>query len=389
MIITMQNELNHSELNQIIQTCINELVASGEEVGLQVAAFVDSTLVVDAWAGVADEASGRLVDGDTLFTSWSTTKGFVATCMHILADRNLIDYDAPVSTYWPEFATGGRETITIRHLLTHKAGLPQMPDGVTAEMMTDWDAMCCAIASHTPLWQPGTKTGYHAWTFSWLLGEVIRRVDGRPIAQFAYEELCQPLGIEGFYLGLPDGLEDRVAPVRQEAAHAEAASQGSELKLRAMPVHITTAEVVNRPDIRRAVIPGGGGMMNARAIARHYAMLANHGILDGMRILSAERVDMIRTLQTDEYDLVSDARIRKGLGYFLGGDPAQGGSVAMGNREGVFGHGGNGGSQGFADPERKFAFGLTKNLMKANPEPKKATAYTIAETIRNYLDRAA
>jgi CubicO group peptidase (beta-lactamase class C family) len=181
-------------------------------------------------------------------------------------------------------------------------------------------------------------------------------------------------------------LEDRVAPVRQEPAHVEAASQGNALKLRAMPLHVTTDEVVNRPDVRRAVIPGGGGIMNARAIARHYAMLANHGILDGTRILSAERVELIRALQTDAHDIVSDARIRKGLGYFLSGNPVQGGSVALGNREGVFGHGGNGGSQGFADPERKSAFGLTKNLMKANPEPKQATAYIVAETIRNYLD---
>jgi CubicO group peptidase (beta-lactamase class C family) len=377
-----------NELNVLVQDLLNEFVASGEEVGLQVAVYVDGKLVVDTWAGVADEASGKPVDGNTLFTSWSTTKGFVATCVHILADRGVVEYDAPVATYWPEFAANGKESVTVRQLLTHKAGLPQMPEGVTVEMMTDWDAMCSALASHAPIWEPGTKTGYHAWTFGWLLGELVHRADGRPFAQFVQEELCQPLGIIDFYAGLPDGLENRMATLRQEEAHAEAARQSSELKLRAMPLHVTTAEVVNRPDVRRAVIPGGGGIMNARAIARHYAMLANHGELDGIRILSAQRVDMMRTLQTDEHDVVADARIRKGMGYFLGGEQAEGASIAQGKTGGEFGHGGNGGSLGFADPARKLAFGLTKNLMKASPDPKQSTAYALAEAVRQHLDGA-
>ena len=201
-------------LNVLVQDLIDSLVASGEEAGLQVAAYVDGKLVVDAWTGIADEETGRPVDGDTLFTSWSTTKGFVATCLHILADRNLVDYDAPMAKYWPEFSANGKEQVTVRHALTHSAGVPHMPAGVTPEMMTDWDAMCAAIVAHEPLWEPGTKTGYHAWTFGWLIGEIIRRVDGRPVAQFAREELCRPLGIEDFYLGIPDAVESRVALLR-------------------------------------------------------------------------------------------------------------------------------------------------------------------------------
>jgi CubicO group peptidase (beta-lactamase class C family) len=373
------------ELNGVVQPIIDDLVASGEEVGLQVAAYVDGKLVVDAWAGVADEPSGRAVDGDTLFTSWSTTKGFVATCVHILADRKVLEYDAPVASYWPEFAANGKVTITVRHLLTHSAGLPQMPEGVTTEMMTDWDAMCRAIAGHAPLWTPGTKTGYHAWTFGWLLGEVIRRVDGRPIDQFAQEELCRPLGIEDFYMGIPDAVESRVATLRQEQAHVELENGWSELQLRVTPPNVTTAEVVNRGDVRRAVIPGGGGIMNARAIARHYAMLACHGALDGVHILSEARIDTIRALQVNEEDAVSGGLARRGLGYALGGDPAQGGAISMGTGGGEFGHGGNGGSLGFADPERKLAFGLTKTLMKANPDPKQSTAFVVAEAIRRHV----
>ncbi|HMQ56035.1 MAG TPA: serine hydrolase domain-containing protein, partial [Anaerolineae bacterium] len=198
----MQHDLNH-----LIQNLLDELVESGEEVGLQVAAYLDGRLVVEAWAGLADEATGRPVDGETLFTSWSTTKGFVATCLHLLADRGLVAYDNPVATYWPEFAANGKAAITVRQILTHSAGIPHMPEGVTPDMMTDWTAMCMAIAGHAPLWKPGSKVAYHAWTFGWLIGEIIRRVDGRSIAQFAREELCRPLGIEDFYLGIPAEVE--------------------------------------------------------------------------------------------------------------------------------------------------------------------------------------
>jgi CubicO group peptidase (beta-lactamase class C family) len=334
---------------------------------------------------VADEASGRPVDGDTLFTSWSTTKGFVATCVHILADRGTLDYDDSIARYWPEFAANGKGAATVRHALTHSAGVPQMPDGVTPELMTDWDGMCAAIAALPPLWQPGTKTGYHAWTFGWILGEVIRRVDGRPIARFAREELCDPLGIEGFYLGIPDAVEPRVATLRQDERHLRDSQTLGGLMRQAAPPDVTTAAVVNRPDVRRAAIPGGGGIMNARAIARHYAMLAGFGELDGVRLLSPERIDIIRALQTDALDETGQVRARKGLGYFLGGPEDAGGSITAGPTGREFGHGGNGGSYGFADPERGLAFGLTKNLMRGGLTAREMTAFKLAEAIRARL----
>jgi CubicO group peptidase (beta-lactamase class C family) len=157
-----------------------------------------------------------------------------------------------------------------------------------------------------------------------------------------------------------------------------------ELAGRAMPAHVTTAAVVNRPDVRRASIPGGGGIMNARAIARHYAMLAGYGELDGVRILSPERIDIIRTPQTDAVDETMQRRVRKGLGYFLGGPEEAGGSVTAGP-SGAFGHGGNGGSQGFADPERGLAVGLTKNLMRAGADPRATAAFKVADAIRAHL----
>ena len=149
--------MKKQDLNDRIQKLIDGLIESGEEMGLQVAAYVEGELVVDAWAGLADEATGRKVTGNTLFTSWSTTKGFAATCLHLLADRGRVDYDTPIAVYWPEFAAHGKDKATVRHALTHSAGVPQMPEGVTAEMMTDWEAMCTAIAAQKPLWEPGAR----------------------------------------------------------------------------------------------------------------------------------------------------------------------------------------------------------------------------------------
>lgn len=373
-----------TQLNQQVQQLIQDLTASGVEVGLQVAAYLDGELIVDTWAGVADEATGRPVTGDTLFTSWSTTKGFAATCIHLLAERGQVDYDTPIATYWPEFAANGKAQITVRHALTHTAGIPQMPKDVTVEMMTDWTAMCAAIANHAPLWQPGTMVGYHAWTFGWLLGEIVRRADGRPLAQFAQEELCRPLGINEFYLGIPDEVDARVAMLRQEVDPLENAAPDTP-GLQVTPAHVTNAKVVNRPDFRRASIPGGGGIMNARAIARHYAMLAGHGAVNGVRLLSPERVEQMRTCQTAGLVGFFGGVASFGLGYGLGGDPVQGADVAMAS-PGAFGHGGYGGSLGFADPERRLSFGLTKNLMKEVSDPTQTTAYKVATAIRTFVD---
>lgn len=370
----------NQDANAKVQALLEELVAGGEELGLQAAAYRNGELVIDAVAGVADRASGKPVDGDTLFTVFSVSKGVTATAIHLLAERGNLDYDAPVASYWPEFAQNGKAAVTVRDVLTHRAGVPHLPAGVSPEMLCDWEGMCTGIAALSPLWEPGTGTGYHAYSFGWILGEVLRRIDGRPISQFVQAEICAPLGIQDIYMGIPNAVEDRVATL-ENAPRPEGMPQpaADALIFQAIPPQVgTTGQVFNRADVRRAAIPAAGGIMTARALARHYAALVS--VVDGVRLLSPERVATATTLQTEDTDLVINAPTRKGLGYFLGGPVSP-----MGGRVSAFGHPGAGGSIGFADPEFGLGVGITKNMLRVSPDPTQAAAFRIGARIREAL----
>jgi CubicO group peptidase (beta-lactamase class C family) len=340
-----------SEVSRLLE----RLVREGKETGLQVAAYLDGSLVVDAWAGHADETAGRPVDGDTLFTAFSVSKGITATCVHLLADRGLVDYDAPIASYWPEFAAHGKEKATVRDALTHRAGIPQDPPGFDLSTAGDWDAVCRAVADLEPLWQPGTQTGYHALTYGWMLGEVVRRVDGRGFGRFLQEEVCEPLGIEAMYFGVPAEEEHRVATLAYAPGLAP-------LTLTLTPSLSDAAATMNRSEVRRAAIPGAGAIMNARSLARHYAVLAGGGELDGVRLLTPDRIAVATRIESDQgadpvLAGVMDWRPRWGLGYSLGGAPG-----AMAGRPLAFGYEGLG-TIGFADPARNFAFAFLKNRL--------------------------
>jgi len=341
--------------NTKVRNVLESLVQDGGEIGVQVAAFLDGKLVINAWAGFADEVSKSPVDSGTLFTAFSLSKGITATCIHILADRGFVDYDAPIANYWPEFATRGKSRATIRHALTHRAGIPQDPPGFDIEMMCDWDTVCRAVAGLEPLWEPGTRIRYHALTYGWILGEVVRRTDGRSIQQFLHEEICRPLGITDLYFGAPPEAEHRIATLKNVPGLAESLSRmGIPLN---HPLR-DPAATFNRPEVRRATIPGAGVIVNACSLARHYAMLAGGGALDGVRLLSQERIAIAGAPQPEEPDTI-DFRwwTGHGLGYTLGGGPGprKGLPHALGY-EGV-------GTVGFADPSCGFAFAFLKNLL--------------------------
>jgi CubicO group peptidase (beta-lactamase class C family) len=334
-----------------VQSVLDDLVSIGSELGVQVAAYRAGELVVDAWAGVADVASQRRVDADTLFNMSSCGKGVAATCLHMLADRGVVDYETPVADYWPEFGVRGKRGITLRHVLSHRSGIPHTPAGYGVEMLVDWDAMCTGIANLEPEFEPGTRTAYQAVNYGFIVGEVIRRVDVRSIGDFLQAEIARPLGEPSLYFGVPRSELGRVATIGDAAPTARRSDT---------PPPTVTAATFNRDDVRQAAIPSSGGISNARALARHYAALAQGGALDGVRLLSAERVRAAVELQTDQVDELYKVAIKRSMGYRLGDDTGPGAGPA------AFGHLGNG-MFAYADPDRQMAVAFLRNSSASTP----------------------
>lgn len=346
--------MQKTAMQKKIQTLLNQLVSDGKERGLQVAAYVDGKLAVNAWAGVADASSGRLVEEGTLFPVFSTTKGMAATIIHQIVERGLISYETPIAEVWPEFGANGKERITLRQALNHSSGIPQMPAGIGHNELCDWETMCGKIAGLKPLWPPGTRMEYHAMTYGWIVSELARRVDGRPFSQLLEEEICRPLGIKTMFVGIPDEVESQVATLEEPNAKPPT----DDGKPQSVPFFIPPlADWMNRSDARRACIPASSGIMNAHAIARHYAALLPGGV-DGIELLPPERVRLATEMQKPEHPENGDYPKDWGLGYHIGGNGAYYGGAS------AFGHAGYGGSDGFADPELRLAVGWTKNLFE-------------------------
>ncbi len=337
---------------------IEDLVGTGRETGLQVAAYLDGEEVVNVSAGLADPATGRPVEETTLFNGWSTGKGSASTVVHVLAERGLLDYRVPIAEYWPDFGAYGKETITLAHVLTHSAGVPQAPPGITPDDLSDWDATCARIAELRPLWEPGTATGYHALTFGFILGEVVRRVTGRPIAQVLREEVTAPLGIaRDLFFGVPAAELTRVARLENgNWTPATTARPPGSLFFQAAPWPVqATAELGNSPAYLVLDVPSAG-TMTARALARMYAALI--GEVDGVRLISGERVAEVSRVVTADPDRVLGPPIPKCLGYFLGLPEMP---------DGAFGCKGSGGGVAFADPASRMSFAFTHNRLAAPP----------------------
>jgi CubicO group peptidase (beta-lactamase class C family) len=340
-----------SDANEKVRAVLAALVAETPEIGLQVAAYLDGELVIDAWAGLADPVAGKPVDGDTLFMLSSTTKGVTATCLHVCVEKHGLSYDMPIVEVWPEFGAHGKERATLRHALAHQTGVPQTPVGYTPEWLPDWDRMCRGIADLVPMFPIGERTAYHSLNYGYINGEILRRVDGRSIAQFLQEEICKPLGINGAYLGVPDSELHRVAVLTD----APPAPADYDARMVGEPAGSHVAEVFNRRAVVQASIPGSGGLFSARGLARHYAMLANWGELDGVRVLPEARIRSGIELQSFEWDEIYRIRARRALGYRRGIDT---GPLASPE---AFGHVGGGGSFGYADPARRLGIGFAKN----------------------------
>ncbi len=340
------------------------------EVGAALSVVVDGRAVVDLWGGFADQARTAPWQRDTLVNVYSTTKGMVALLAHQLIDEGRLDLDAPVARYWPEFAQAGKGALPVRWLLCHKAGLAALRGVLPGEALYDFDAMTTALAAEEPWWTPGEKHGYHAVTFGWLVGELVRRVTGIGVGAAFRERVAGPLGAD-FHIGLPDAEHARVAEMSglamekpegldepSLAAIIMADPEGMVAKAFANPPSMILGP--NNPEWRRAEIPGANGQANARAIARIYGVLANGGHDNGTCILSAAGVARCREPQAEGPDLVLQISTRFGLGYML---PQARRDFRFGPSEEAFGHPGAGGSLGCADPENRVGFGYVMNRM--------------------------
>jgi CubicO group peptidase (beta-lactamase class C family) len=348
-----------NDIPKQVQEAIDRLVESGAERGLQVAVYRHGDLVVDAVAGVADPATGRPVPSDTLFYTYSTGKGVTSTVAHVLTERGVFGYDTPIVELWPEFGANGKQAATVRHALTHSVGVPGVPADTTPEDLCDWRKMCALIADAKPWWEPGTKIGYHALTFGYIIGEIVRRATGKPISQILREEVAGPLGVaDELFFGVPESELGRLARLEDAQSTQEmlAAIPGDSPFFRASPLAVMpTADFGNRADVLAADIPAGG-KMSARAVARMYAALLDE--VDGVRLVSPKRLREISAVAMTGVDQVVGIPSVMALGYGTG-HPFQGGQ----DTATVFGWPGAGGSDAYADTATGVAFALSKNRL--------------------------
>ncbi len=343
------------------------------EVGASVCVTVDGETVVDLWGGSADPVSGRAWNRDTLGHVWSATKGATALCAHILAARGQLDLNAPVTAYWPEFGKNGKEAVLVRHLLSHQAGLPAVREPLPAGCFYDWHLMVEALAAEEPFWRPGTRNGYHALTFGYLVGEVVRRASGRALGEFFAEEVAGPLDLE-FWLGLPESQEPRVAPTIPAAPpgpgdpvpsmYVAALSDPTSVQGLMLANNGGYMLVPGESDSRAAhaaVMGAVGGITNGRGLAGMYRPLA----LGGGGLVGAD--DLYRmgaVVSATSVDAVLLVPTRWTLGYTKTTDNRH---LPLADQEGIllseeaFGHPGMGGSLGFADPRARVSFGYTMN----------------------------
>jgi CubicO group peptidase (beta-lactamase class C family) len=344
------------------------------EVGASVCVTVDSRTVVDLWGGVADRRTGRRWERDTIGVVWSCTKGAVALCAHVLISRGLLDLDAPVARYWPEFAQAGKEGITLGLVLSHQAGLPAVRQPLRPGGLFDWDDVTQRLAAEAPFWEPGTRQGYHAFTFGHLVGEVVRRNTGQGLAVFFRAEVAGPLGLD-FHLGLPEADEPRVAPtIRPDPVPPGETPWRFLARLNEDPDSLQSLIVRNtglRPgdqDSRpahAAVLPSAGGIGNARSLAGLYAPLALGGQQDGVRLVDVDTLRLMGAVRSaSAVDAVLLVGLRFSAGFMKSSDnrnAAPGAQDSLILSESAFGHAGFGGSLGFADPAARLSFGYTMN----------------------------
>jgi len=349
-----------------VREAFAELFADPSEVGGAVAIQLDGYLVVDLWAGHANAARSRPWERDTLVNVFSTTKGMTALCAHRLADRGQLDLDAPAARFWPEFAQGGKGSLAVRHLLNHSAGLAAIRRPLPPGALFEWEKATDALAEQEPWWEPGTRHGYHALTFGWLVGELVRRASGKSIGRFFQEEIAGPLAAD-VHIGTGARLDARVAEMIPAALPKpgetnpllEILKNPGSVAARAFTNPLLLPDVVNTKQWRRAEIPAANAHASARGLAQVYGAIASPQDA-ATRILEPEGIKRAGVEEKCGPDLILlDQFVRYGPGFMLG-TPDE----PLGPNAGVFGHSGAGGSLAFADPTARLGFAYVMNQMQ-------------------------
>ena len=349
-----------------VREAFAENFVSRRETGASISIALDGRMVVDLWGGWADKARTRPWTRDTIVNVYSTTKGLTAICAHRLAAEGRLDLDTPVAKHWPEFGANGKQRIAVRALLNHRAGLPAIRKPLVPEDLYDWQTMTDALAAEEPWWEPGTKHGYHALTFGYLVGEVIRRITGKSVGSYFRDEIVTPLKIDA-HIGLEARDDGRVAemigappPAPGEFnLFAEAAKHPESVTAKTfMNPLVLSMATVNSREWRGAEIPAANGHTNGRALARLYGAMARGGEVDGVRVVEAREISACHTEESRGPDAVLLIPTRFSAGFMLS-QPGE----EMGPSVRAFGHPGAGGSLGFADPDAKIGFGYAMNRM--------------------------
>jgi CubicO group peptidase (beta-lactamase class C family) len=350
--------------------------------GAAVCVYHEGRKVVDVWAGDRDDRGNQWKE-DTMAMSFSTSKGFISTLTHILADRGEIDYDEPVATYWPRFATAGKGSITVREAMSHRAGLARIRPMIDCgRKMLDWDHMLAAVENAEPDPHLLGVPAYHGLTYGWLIGGLLQHVTGKSLPELIKEELADPLGLDGAYIGADDEAKARAATLAKPSERMRGiqtllstggllekfASLGTAFRdlplnlvlIRDVLVPAENPDVFWHADAMDTPMPAANGLFTARSLARLYAMIAEGGTLDGQRIMSSTTVHHISEIQTRERDRVLVFPMHWRLGFHSA-------LTTRGRVHTGFGHFGYGGSGAWCDPERRLSVAMVNNQMGGGP----------------------
>ena len=344
-----------------VKETFEKLYREDREIGSCFAVYKDGNPLVDLWGGFQDKDKTKPWQKDNLVTVYSTTKGVAAFCIALAMEKGLLKYEEKVSTYWPEFASNGKEDITIGMLMSHQAGICS-PETRNVDDYYNQNLMAEKLAGMTPIWEPGTASGYHSMTFGWLTSELILRVTGKSLGTFFREEVGDRHEID-FFIGLPESEDHRVAELVPFDIVRNENSEQQQVELtdaqKSQRNSAGTLDIQNTKEWRQAEIPSANGQGNAGGLAKLYSLIVPED--NSLKLLKDDTVNQMTTMQIEGRDLVLAVQVRWGVGFILNKH-----KIIYGPVEGAFGHSGYGGSCAFGDPENKIGVSYVMNRMLDN-----------------------